>query len=53
MFTVPAEYVVGLSTDILYFGFHHYTVAGKAIGFTLKQPLHVVTLACPASEILK
>jgi hypothetical protein len=30
-----------------------YTVAGKAIGFALEQPLHVVTLACPASGILK
>ncbi|MDR1477625.1 MAG: hypothetical protein LBJ00_01650 [Planctomycetaceae bacterium] len=30
-----------------------YTVAGKAIGFALEQPLHVVTLACSASGILK
>ncbi|MDR1479789.1 MAG: hypothetical protein LBJ00_12720 [Planctomycetaceae bacterium] len=28
-------------------------LAGKAIGFALEQPLHVVTLACPASGILK
>jgi hypothetical protein len=28
-----------------------YTVAGKAIGFALEQPLHVVTLAYPASGI--
>ncbi|MDR1478191.1 MAG: hypothetical protein LBJ00_04550 [Planctomycetaceae bacterium] len=25
---------------------HRYTVAGRAIGFALEQPLHVVTLAC-------
>ncbi|MDR1478431.1 MAG: hypothetical protein LBJ00_05765 [Planctomycetaceae bacterium] len=25
-----------------------YTVAGRAIGFTLEQPLHVVVLACSA-----
>jgi hypothetical protein len=30
-----------------------YTVAGRAIGFALEQPLHVVTLACSASGILK
>ncbi|MDR1477841.1 MAG: hypothetical protein LBJ00_02755 [Planctomycetaceae bacterium] len=30
-----------------------YTVAGKAIGFAFEQPLHVVTLTCPASGILK
>ncbi|MDR1480772.1 MAG: hypothetical protein LBJ00_17745 [Planctomycetaceae bacterium] len=30
-----------------------YTVAGRAIGFALEQPLHVVALACSASEILK
>jgi hypothetical protein len=30
-----------------------YTVAGKAMGFALEQPLHVVTLACSASGILK
>jgi hypothetical protein len=30
-----------------------YTVAGKAIGFALEQPLHVVALACSASGILK
>jgi hypothetical protein len=30
-----------------------HTVAGRAIGFALEQPLHVVALACPASEILK
>jgi hypothetical protein len=30
-----------------------YTVAGKAIGFALEQPLHVVALACSASRILK
>jgi hypothetical protein len=29
-----------------------YTVAGRAIGFALEQPLHVVTLACSASGIL-
>ncbi|MDR1480918.1 MAG: hypothetical protein LBJ00_18490 [Planctomycetaceae bacterium] len=28
-----------------------YTVAGKAIGFALEQPLHVVTLTCSASGI--
>ncbi|MDR1477923.1 MAG: hypothetical protein LBJ00_03175 [Planctomycetaceae bacterium] len=27
------------------------TVAGRAIGFALEQPLHVVTLACSASRI--
>ncbi|MDR1289765.1 MAG: hypothetical protein LBK06_01040 [Planctomycetaceae bacterium] len=26
-----------------------YTVAGKAIGFALEQPLHVVTLTCSVS----
>ncbi|MDR1480504.1 MAG: hypothetical protein LBJ00_16355 [Planctomycetaceae bacterium] len=31
----------------------NYTVASKAVGFASKQPLHVVTLACPASGILK
>jgi hypothetical protein len=30
-----------------------YTVAGKAVGFAHEQPLHVVTLACPAFRILK
>jgi hypothetical protein len=30
-----------------------YTVAGKAIGFALEQPLHVVALARSASGILK
>ncbi|MDR1479153.1 MAG: hypothetical protein LBJ00_09440 [Planctomycetaceae bacterium] len=30
-----------------------YTAAGKAMGFALEQPLHVVTLACSASGILK
>ncbi|MDR1479644.1 MAG: hypothetical protein LBJ00_11960 [Planctomycetaceae bacterium] len=40
------------------FSFFHqfvkgYTVAGRAIGFALEQPLHVVALACPASGILK
>ncbi|MDR1479816.1 MAG: hypothetical protein LBJ00_12860 [Planctomycetaceae bacterium] len=30
-----------------------YTVAGKAIGFALEQPLHVVALACPALGIFK
>jgi hypothetical protein len=30
-----------------------YTVVGKAIGFALEQPLHVVALACSASGILK
>jgi hypothetical protein len=30
-----------------------YTVAGRAIGFALEQPLHVVALACSASGILK
>ncbi|MDR1477390.1 MAG: hypothetical protein LBJ00_00430 [Planctomycetaceae bacterium] len=31
----------------------HYTVAGRAVGFALEQPLHVVALACSASGILK
>jgi hypothetical protein len=30
-----------------------YTIAGRAIGFTLEQPLHVVALACSALGILK
>ncbi|MDR1479357.1 MAG: transposase [Planctomycetaceae bacterium] len=30
-----------------------YTVAGRAIGFALEQPLHVVTLTCSASGNLK
>jgi hypothetical protein len=30
-----------------------YTVAGKAIGFALEQPLHVVALAGSALRILK
>jgi hypothetical protein len=30
-----------------------YTVAGRAIGFALEQPLHVVALACSAYGILK
>jgi hypothetical protein len=30
-----------------------YTVAGRAIGFALEQPLHVVALAYPASGISK
>jgi hypothetical protein len=30
-----------------------YTIAGKAIGFALEQPLHVVVLAYSASGILK
>jgi exosortase/archaeosortase len=30
-----------------------YTVAGRAIGFALEQPLHVVTLTCSATWILK
>jgi hypothetical protein len=29
----------------------NYTVAGKAIGFALEQPLHVAALACSASGI--
>jgi hypothetical protein len=29
-----------------------YTVAGKAIGFALEQPLHVVAIAYSASGIL-
>ncbi|MDR1479542.1 MAG: hypothetical protein LBJ00_11440 [Planctomycetaceae bacterium] len=33
--------------------FCKYTVAGKAIGFALEQPLHVIALACSASGILK
>jgi hypothetical protein len=33
--------------------FAFYTVAGRAIGFALEQPLHVVALACSASRILK
>ncbi|MDR1478311.1 MAG: hypothetical protein LBJ00_05150 [Planctomycetaceae bacterium] len=37
-----------------YFEFSRfYTVAGKAIGFALEQPLRVVALACSASGILK
>ncbi|MDR1290523.1 MAG: hypothetical protein LBK06_04910, partial [Planctomycetaceae bacterium] len=31
----------------------YYTVAGKAIGFALEQPLHVVALPCSALQILK
>ncbi|MDR1290450.1 MAG: hypothetical protein LBK06_04540 [Planctomycetaceae bacterium] len=30
-----------------------YTEAGKAIGFALEQPLHVVALPCSALRILK
>ncbi|MDR1479492.1 MAG: hypothetical protein LBJ00_11190 [Planctomycetaceae bacterium] len=30
-----------------------YTVAGKAIGFALEQPLHVVAFACSALGILR
>jgi hypothetical protein len=30
-----------------------YTVAGKAIGFALEQPLHAVAFACPTAGILK
>ncbi|MDR1290718.1 MAG: hypothetical protein LBK06_05920 [Planctomycetaceae bacterium] len=30
----------------------HYTEAGKAIGFALEQPLHVVALPCSALRIL-
>jgi hypothetical protein len=30
-----------------------YTEAGKAIGFALEQPLHVVALPCSALQILK
>jgi hypothetical protein len=30
-----------------------YTVAGKAVGFALDQPLHVVALLCSALRILK
>ncbi|MDR1480549.1 MAG: hypothetical protein LBJ00_16580 [Planctomycetaceae bacterium] len=30
-----------------------YTVAGRAIGFALEQPFHVVELACSASGIVK
>jgi hypothetical protein len=33
--------------------FEKYTVAGRAIGFALEQPLHVVVLACSASGISK
>ncbi|MDR1479746.1 MAG: hypothetical protein LBJ00_12505 [Planctomycetaceae bacterium] len=38
-----------------YFIFYvlYYTVAVRAIGFALEQPLHVVALACSASGILK
>ncbi|MDR1479605.1 MAG: hypothetical protein LBJ00_11760 [Planctomycetaceae bacterium] len=32
---------------------HQYAVAGRAIGFTLEQSLHVVTLTCSALGILK
>jgi hypothetical protein len=35
-----------------YTGFY-YTVAGRAIGFALEQPLHVVALAYSASGISK
>jgi hypothetical protein len=31
----------------------NYTEAGKAIGFALEQPLHVVALPCSALRILK
>ncbi|MDR1477602.1 MAG: hypothetical protein LBJ00_01535 [Planctomycetaceae bacterium] len=30
-----------------------YTVAGRAIGFALEQPVHVAALACSAIGILK
>jgi hypothetical protein len=30
-----------------------YTEAGKAIGFALEQPLHIVALPCSALRILK
>jgi hypothetical protein len=30
-----------------------YTVAGRAIGFALERPLHVVAFACSASGISK
>ncbi|MDR1289824.1 MAG: hypothetical protein LBK06_01335 [Planctomycetaceae bacterium] len=33
--------------------FVFYTEAGKAIGFALEQPLHVVALPCSALRILK
>ncbi|MDR1290248.1 MAG: hypothetical protein LBK06_03510 [Planctomycetaceae bacterium] len=32
---------------------YRYTEAGKAIGFALEQPLHVVALPCSALRILK
>ncbi|MDR0390387.1 MAG: hypothetical protein LBH59_00645 [Planctomycetaceae bacterium] len=32
---------------------HFYTEAGKAIGFALEQPLHVVALPCSVLRILK
>ncbi|MDR1290117.1 MAG: hypothetical protein LBK06_02835 [Planctomycetaceae bacterium] len=34
-------------------GVRNYTEAGKAIGFALEQPLHVVALPCSAWRILK
>ncbi|MDR0391013.1 MAG: hypothetical protein LBH59_03825 [Planctomycetaceae bacterium] len=33
--------------------FGKYTEAGKAIGFALEQPLHVVALPCSVLRILK
>ncbi|MDR1478948.1 MAG: hypothetical protein LBJ00_08395 [Planctomycetaceae bacterium] len=30
-----------------------YTVAGRAMGFAIEQPLHVVAFSCSASGILK
>jgi hypothetical protein len=30
-----------------------YTVAGRAVGFAIEQPLHVVAFACSASGISK
>jgi hypothetical protein len=33
--------------------FEKYTVAVRAIGFALEQPLHVVAIACSTSGILK
>jgi hypothetical protein len=36
-----------ISTSSLFF----YTEAGKTIGFTLEQPLHVVALPCSALQI--
>ncbi|MDR1291250.1 MAG: hypothetical protein LBK06_08615 [Planctomycetaceae bacterium] len=36
-----------------YIIYNNYTEAGKAIGFALEQPLHVVALPCSALLILK